>query len=107
MRLLLLALAFVAAHAFGAPFLIGDVPGGGDQCVYTRGGTSTNSPIVVDATNGNPTYGNRICKVDLASDPKTGSVTLAVRDSVTGQTSTATSFTFPTVSAPTNLKLIP
>lgn len=106
MRPLIAILALLASTAQAAPFLIGDVPGGGDQCVYTRT-TPVTSPVVVDAVNGNPAYGNRICKVDLASDPKTGTVQLAVRDSVTGLQSANTAFPFPTVSAPSNLKLIP
>lgn len=104
--LILAILSFISFSVSAAPFLVGDVPGGGDQCVYTRGAPVT-SPIVVDAVNGNPAFGNRICKIDLASDPKTGTVTVAVRDSVLGITSTATSYTFATVSPPTNFRLIP
>lgn len=110
MRLFLFALFtfFASFSASAAPFLVGDVPGTGDQCVFRRGAVDTPSPIVVDPANGLPAYGNRICKIDLATDPKTGTVSVAVRDSVLNQTSAFVDFTFqPLPSAPTNFRLIP
>lgn len=97
-----------SALASAAPFLIGDVADArADQCVYTRGAPVT-SPVVVDPVNGKPANGNRICKIDLASDPRTGTVTIAVKDSVQGDTSPTASFTFGApLAAPTNFKLIP
>ena len=110
MKRIWLILAALATPAIGAPFLIGDVPASAtraDQCVYTRGAPVT-SPIVVDAVNGLPANGNRICKIDLAADPKTGTVTVALKDSVLGDTGPTASFSFPTtLTAPTNLRVIP
>lgn len=109
MKTLVAAIAFLAASLVqAAPFLVGDVPGTGDQCVYRRAAVDTVSPIVVDAVNGLPANGNRICKIDLASDPRTGTVSVAVRDSVLNQTSTFASYTFPSSpGAPSNFRLIP
>jgi hypothetical protein len=97
-----------ATSAAAAPFLVADVPPGGnpDQCVFTRT-VGVTSPIVVDAVNGLPANGNRICKVDLAADPKTGTVTLALRDSVLGVTGPTASYAFGVISAPSNLRVIP
>jgi hypothetical protein len=108
MRIIALLLALLASPAFAAPFLIGDVADArANQCVYTRG-TPVTSAVVVDAVNGLPANGNRVCKIDLASDPRTGTVTLAVRDTVLGDTSPAASYTFAApLSAPTNLRLVP
>ena len=109
MKTLIALLAFLfTSLAQAAPFLVGDVPGTGDQCVYRRGAVDTPSPIVVDPVNGLPANGNRICKIDLASDPRTGTVSVAVRDSVLNQTSAFASYTFPSSpTAPSNFRLIP
>ena len=109
MRTILATLAFLfASLAQAAPFLVGDVVDArANQCVYTRG-TPVTSAVVVDPVNGLPANGNRICKIDLASDPRTGTVTVAVRDTVQGDTSPTASFTFVApLSAPSNFRLIP
>lgn len=106
--LILAILSLISFSVSAAPFLVGDVPGTGDQCVFRRGAVDTPSPIVVDPVNGLPANGNRICKIDLAADPRTGTVSVAVRDSVLNQTSAFASYTFPaTPSAPSNFRLIP
>lgn len=106
--MMLLLLAVLPMSVSAAPFLIADVSAANaDQCVYTRG-APVNSPVVVDAVNGLPANGNRICRVDLGSDPRTGTVTLALRDSVLGVTGPTASYTFPgALPAPGNLRLIP
>lgn len=110
MKRILFVLAFLfASPALAAPFLIGDVSAArADQCVYTRGASVTTSPVQVDAVNGLPANGNRVCKIDLATDPKTGTVSLALRDTIAGETGPAASFTFPTaLPAPGNLRVRP
>jgi hypothetical protein len=108
MRKLIFAALLASAGAFGNPFLIGDVTDTrADTCIYTRS-SSVSSPVVVDAVNGLPANGNRICKIDLASDPRTGTVTLALKDSIQGDTGPTASFTFGLpLHAPGNLRLIP
>jgi hypothetical protein len=105
---LIFAALLVSAGAFGNPFLIGDVSDTrADTCIYTRT-TAVSSAVVVDAVNGLPANGNRVCKIDLASDPRTGTVTLALKDSILGDTGPAASYTFPVaLHAPGNLRLIP
>ncbi len=107
-KILLLFLLLLAPSAWAAPFLIADVPSANaDKCVYTRA-APVESPVVVDVVNGLPANGNRICKIDLATDPKTGTVTLALRDSVLGVTGPTASFTFPgALSAPGNPRVVP
>jgi hypothetical protein len=108
MRKLIFAALLISADAFGNPFLIGDVTDTrADTCIYTRS-SSVSSPVVVDATNGLPANGNRICKIDLASDPRTGTVTVALKDSIQGDTGPTASFTFgATLHQLVNPRLIP
>lgn len=108
-RALMLGLLFASSCVSASPFLICDVTDSrADTVILTRAGVSTNSPVVVDAVNGLPANGNRTCHIDLASDPRTGTVTVALKDSIQGDTGPAASFTFGSpLHAPGNLRLIP
>lgn len=110
MKRIWLILAALATPAISAPFLVADVPAGNaraDQCAFFRT-VQSNSPIVVDAVLGLPANGNRICKVDLAADLRTGTVQLALRDSALAETGPWANFTFAaSLSAPANLRIVP
>jgi hypothetical protein len=107
-KILGVLLALSSSVALGAPFLVSDpvpaVQGAFtiDTCAYTRAGVIAFSPV-------DPVAGQGVrCKVDLATDPRTGSVSLAFRDSVllpAGGPTTA--FSFGAIPAPGNVHVIP
>lgn len=83
MRSLFFVLLFGVGVAHAAPFAVADVPAAAcGKCVW--GGTSlppTVNDVVVDTVNGNPAYGNRVCKIDLSTVPVgANNVTVACRD---------------------------
>ncbi len=95
MKKLLVLLYCCISPAIAAPFMIGDVSvARADQCVYTRS-VSVISAVVVDMVNGLPANGYRVCKIDLVNDPINGIVTLALRDSSSGETGPVVIYTFP------------
>lgn len=105
MRLILAVfLSLGVAHA--APFLVSDpVPASQgaytiSHCAYTRSGVTTNH--AVEAVTG----GVR-CRIDLASDPRTGTVSVAFRDNALTTDGPATSFTFGAIPAPGNVRVVP
>jgi hypothetical protein len=106
LRTLLAALALFATPAFAAPFLVSDpvpaVQGAYtiNQCAYTRGSTTTFHAV-------ESVTGGVRCNIDLASDAKSGTVTVAFRDSVLGETGPTSNFAFGTIGAPSGLRLIP
>lgn len=106
-KILAAAAALVAMNAIADPFLVADVPGLGDKCVFRRGTVDTTSDVVVDTARGNALLAYRVCKVDLAADPKTGIVYLAVRDTTLGKTTTFVSYTFPSPTAPLSPRVEP
>lgn len=63
------------------------------HCVYTR--PSTPAPIVYESPVEDVVGGKR-CKIDLTSisDPRTGTVTVAFKDSAVGEVGPSASFTF-------------
>ena len=103
MRKLLVLLAALAPAAQAAPFLVSD-PTTVDRvthCVLTRAGVSSESPVEV-------VTGGKRCKIDLASDPKTGTVTVAFKDQVLGDTGPSATFSFPpALQAPQGMRLAP
>jgi hypothetical protein len=94
LRTLLAALALFATPAFAAPFLVSDP-------VPAVQGASTTFHAVESVTGGVR------CNIDLASDAKSGTVTVAFRDSVLGETGPTSNFAFGTIGAPSGLRLIP
>jgi hypothetical protein len=112
-RFPLLLVMLLAPAAFAAPFLVADVSDArADQCLYTRSPNPTvTSAVVVDTVNGLPANGNRICKVDLAAEPNSATITLALRQLSSGLTSPTVTYTYtkPVVPlpAPQNLRVVP
>ncbi len=99
-------LMLVSAVATAAPFLVSDpVPASQgaytiSHCAYTRSGVTTNH--AVEAVTG----GVR-CRVDLASDPRTGTVSVAFRDNALATDGPAASFTFGAIPQPGNVRVVP
>ena len=112
---LLIALA-MSTSAYAAPFLVADVPTpDADTCVYTAAsGALFTSPVAVDAANGLPANGNRVCKVDLVASPVgTNNVKLRLRNVALAplwgdSVDVGFSFARPAVQAPpADLRLVP
>lgn len=99
-------LVFCCADAAAAPFLVSDpipaVQGAYliDSCAYVRSGSTSYPAVEVVA-------GGVRCKIDLAGDPKTGTVTVAFRDSVLGVVGPTSAFAFGAIPTPSNLRMIP
>jgi len=112
-RILLLSLMLLSTSVFAAPFLVADVCDiRANQCLYTRAPNPTaTSSVVVDLVNGVVACGSRVCKIDLAAEPQTAPITLAVRESSTGLTSADVAYTYvkPTVPlpVPSGLRVVP
>lgn len=92
--------------AYAAPFLVSDpapqVQGAYtvSHCAYTRGTTTTLHAVET-------VTGGIRCRIDLASDPKTGTVTVAFRDNALGVTGSTATFSFGSVTQPAGLRVIP
>lgn len=104
---LLLAVFLSVGVAQAAPFLVSDpVPASQgaytiSHCAYTRAGVTTNH--VVEAVTG----GVR-CRIDLASDPMTGTVQVAFRDNALNKNSDVpATFDFGAIPQPGNVRVVP
>lgn len=114
MRILLgLGMGLIAGVVQATPFVWGDVPNAAaNKCVWDRSGSQLINDVVVDASHGNATYNNRVCKLDVSSAAVgSNTIALTLRDttSVWGD-SPSVPFTFvrPAASpAAANLRLAP
>jgi len=124
-RLYLLLLIALAPLAHGLA-LVADIPDPGfpaslvvDRCeFYKHPGTTTDASlkttvnVTTDGTLGNPTYGNRICYVDLTGKTIVGVNNINLRSTSTslGATSPFVPFTFThpsSLTGPLGLRLVP
>lgn len=103
---LILALFLSIGVAQAAPFLVSDpIPATQgaytvSHCAYTRAGVTTNHPVEAVA-------GGVRCLIDLASDPKTGTVQVAFRDGALGVNGPTTGFDFGAIPQPGNVRVVP
>ncbi len=100
--LILLAAAVVlmlCGAAQAAPFAVGGVPTtAADKCVVTgatHAALNGEFDVVVDAVNGNPANGNRVCKIDLAAVPEgNNTLSIALKSSLWGVLGAPVPFSF-------------
>lgn len=106
MRILAAVVMMLGSVAHAAPFLVSDpVPASQgaytiSHCSFTRGTTTTTHPV--EAVTG----GVR-CRIDLASDPRTGTVQVAFRDNALATDGPSTPFAFGAIPAPGNVRVVP
>lgn len=127
-RLAFALLMLCSTHAL-AERLVADIPEPGfptlpatflvDFCdFYKHPGTTTNAalltsvPVTTDPVIGSPTYGNRVCAVDLTGKTITGinNINLRSRSTTLGVASPFVPFAFPspsTLMVPSGLRLAP
>jgi len=104
-RALLLA-ALLPLPALAVPFLVSDptTVARVTHCVMVR---TTPTSVTTEWAVESVTGGKR-CKIDLANDPQTGTVTVAFKDAAAGEVGPAAAFTFPVpITGPTGLRLSP
>lgn len=93
------ALLMWATNVSAAPFAVGGVPSAAaDRCVVTgatHAALNGEFDVVVDAVNGNPAYGNRVCKLDLAAVPEgSNTLNIALKSSLWGVLGAPVPFSF-------------
>lgn len=103
-----LAMLFFNQPAKAAPFAVGGVPTtAADKCVVTgatHAALNGEFDVVVDAVNGNPANGNRVCKIDLSAVPAgTNTLSIALKSNLWGQLGAAVPFSFE---RPTSASLV-
>lgn len=103
-----IALITYGLNAQAAPFAVGGVPTtAADKCVVTgatHAALNGEFDVVVDAVNGNPANGNRVCKIDLSAVPAgTNTLSIALKSNLWGQLGAAVPFSFE---RPTSASLV-
>jgi len=93
------ALIIYGTNAQAAPFAVGGVPTtAADKCVVTgatHAALNGEYDVVVDAVNGNPANGNRVCKLDLAAVPEgNNTLSIALKSSLWGVLGAPVPFSF-------------
>lgn len=94
-----IALITYGLNAQAAPFAVGGVPTtAADKCVVTgatHAALNGEYDVVVDAVNGNPANGNRVCKLDLAAVPEgNNTLSIALKSTLWGVLGAPVNFSF-------------
>lgn len=94
-----LLMLFFVQPASAAPFAVGGVPTtAADKCVVTgatHAALNGEYDVVVDAVNGNPANGNRVCKLDLSAVPEgSNTLSIALKSSLWGVLGAPVPFSF-------------